>query len=125
MATRASSELKAVRASIEAAQTHYDVLAVPAGAQADAIKQAHRRLARLLHPDRCRLDDAHALMARVNGAYACLSDKDARRRYDAVNKTAEGVCEACKGEGKRYKQQGFYKRLMATCLACNGTGAAP
>lgn len=116
--------VRAHRARILAASTHYEVLAVPPAATEETIRAAHRGLARIFHPDRCWLEDAHDLMASVNGAYAVLSDKAARRRYDTVTKTAAQTCERCEGAGHYFKQQGFKKRVQTTCPACDGSGKA-
>jgi DnaJ-class molecular chaperone len=98
------------------------VLAVPPAATEETIKAAWKGLARIFHPDRCWLEDAHDLMTAINGAYAILSDKSARRRHDTVNKTAAQACERCEGAGHYFKQQGFKKRVQTTCPACEGTG---
>ena len=69
------------------ALTHYDDLGLPAGASEEEIREAYLNLVRLLHPD---LQKAPSLkrfadfqMKRVSRAYAVLSDRERRRRYDA------------------------------------------
>ncbi len=61
----------------------YTALGVGRGASAEEIKQAYRRLARLLHPDR-NGDDPKAAdrFRRISHAYAVLSDRRRRRLYD-------------------------------------------
>ncbi len=65
---------------------HYRVLGLEPGATAEQIKEHHRLLMRVFHPDRERHDgdwkDAFAI--RINLAYSTLHDPDARRRYDAT-----------------------------------------
>ena len=63
---------------------YYAVLGVARDATADAIKQAYRRKARLLHPDVSKEPDAEARMSEVNEAYAVLSEPERRAAYDAV-----------------------------------------
>jgi molecular chaperone DnaJ len=63
------------------AQSHYHILEVPPSATPAEIKQAYRRLAKLLHPDRARTSN-HEAIARLNGAYEVLSDPLSRRSYD-------------------------------------------
>lgn len=110
--------LRAERTRVLAATTHYEVLGIAVRAAATEIKAAHRELARLFHPDFSRLGDAHDLMSKVNVAYACLSDKDARRAYDNVNRLAEDLCARCGGTGKIAKQKGFSKKSWVVCPAC-------
>jgi len=61
----------------------YTILGVPRGADAAAIKQAYRKLAKELHPDRNKDNPtAAARFAKVTGAYDILSDDIKRARYD-------------------------------------------
>lgn len=117
-----NAEAKRLRARVLGAATHYEVLGVAPGADTPAVKSAHRLLAGLFHPDRYRADDAHDIMAKVNQAYACLSDKDARRMYDAVHRTREDVCPRCEGSGMWFQQKGFKKKVQVTCPDCKGEG---
>lgn len=59
--------------------THYDVLGLAPGADDDIIKAAYRVVVKRLHPDR---GGDPQQMARVNEAYAVLSDPARRRDYD-------------------------------------------
>jgi molecular chaperone DnaJ len=61
---------------------HYQVLQVRPNATQAEIKQAYRRLAKLLHPDRHRDGIDHDPIARLNVAYEVLGDPDSRRSYD-------------------------------------------
>ncbi|CAN5677844.1 hypothetical protein BH10ACT3_BH10ACT3_06630 [soil metagenome] len=71
-------------------RTHYQVLGLAPGASASQIRDAHRQLARLLHPD--RLGDAtdaerrlaERRMREVNQAWTALSDPDRRADYDRM-----------------------------------------
>lgn len=63
---------------------YYEVLGVGRDADAQAIKEAFRKLALKYHPDRSPDDpDAEAKFKEVAEAYAVLSDADKRARYDA------------------------------------------
>ena len=67
---------------------HYAVLGLNAAATAAEIKQAYRKLALRLHPDKAPAAPplraaAEALFKHVAQAYATLSDAAARRKYDA------------------------------------------
>lgn len=64
---------------------YYAVLGVGKQAEAPAIKQAYRRLARKHHPDLNPGDrDAAERFKEIGEAYEVLSDPDRRRRYDQM-----------------------------------------
>src|SRR5262245_31315961 len=60
---------------------YYQVLGVDRNATDGDIKRAFRELARKHHPD-VNPQDAGEAFREINEAYAVLSDKDARARYD-------------------------------------------
>lgn len=60
---------------------YYSILGVPRDASDADIKRAFRELARKLHPD-VNPDDGGERFREINEAYAVLSDRDARARYD-------------------------------------------
>jgi len=64
---------------------YYRVLDIEKGAGPQGIKEAYRRLAFQYHPDR-NGGEATAVekMKEINEAYAVLSDRDKRARYDAM-----------------------------------------
>jgi hypothetical protein len=63
---------------------HYRVLGVDPLASAEQIKEHHRLLMRLFHPDRQRQPDARtaAFATRINQAYNVLRSPDTRANYD-------------------------------------------
>ncbi|KAK7402594.1 hypothetical protein QQX98_011665 [Neonectria punicea] len=62
---------------------HYAVLQIPPTADEATIKSAYRRLARLKHPDKnTNTPEATAEFQQLTTAYAILSDKNKRRRFD-------------------------------------------
>ena len=65
--------------------SHYQVLGLEADATQEQIKEHHRLLMRVFHPDReNRADDwKDAFATRINLAYTTLRDAEERRRYDA------------------------------------------
>jgi molecular chaperone DnaJ len=63
---------------------HYRILEVSPSATQAEIKQAYRRLAKLLHPDRNRSINSHEKIAKVNAAYEVLGDSQNRKSYDQL-----------------------------------------
>ncbi len=61
---------------------YYEVLGVDKNASEDEIKSAFRKLAKKYHPDVCKEPDAADKFKEAQEAYAVLSDKDKRARYD-------------------------------------------
>jgi hypothetical protein len=64
-------------------QTLYQVLCIVESVDAEAIKSAHRRLARQWHPDVCREDNAAEKFREIQEAYEVLINPEKRKRYDA------------------------------------------
>jgi tetratricopeptide (TPR) repeat protein len=68
----------------DVSQNHYQVLGVPASASAEVIKQAYRRLANQLHPDKHGGDARYEEQFKaVASAYRVLSDPGRRAQYDS------------------------------------------
>ncbi len=61
--------------------THYETLGIARTATADEIKQAYRKKALELHPD--KNPNGEAQFKQLNAAYSVLSDAAQRREYDA------------------------------------------
>jgi len=69
----------------------YEVLGVPRGASASAIKSAFRKLAKKLHPDANAKDPKLAgRFAELNSAYEILGDEKKRKAFDNGEIDAEG-----------------------------------
>jgi hypothetical protein len=66
--------------------SHYRVLGLEPGASTEQVKEHHRLLMRVFHPDRERHDGdwKDAFATRINLAYTHLHEPAARRRYDAT-----------------------------------------
>ena len=79
-----------------AERTLYEVLMLHPSATIEVINAAYRALAKMHHPDHAGPEGAER-MAAINEAYAILSDKDKRARYDeiiGVSKQGEPVGHA-------------------------------
>ncbi|HWD41874.1 MAG TPA: DnaJ domain-containing protein [Fimbriimonas sp.] len=62
----------------------YEILGVRSNADEENLRKAYRKLARIHHPDVSADPRAHELMARINEAFATLSDPSRRVEYDAM-----------------------------------------
>jgi DnaJ-class molecular chaperone len=69
----------------------YEVLGVPRGASAAAIKSAYRKLAKKHHPDANKNDPKSAArFSEVNSANEIIGDEDKRKQFDRGEIDAEG-----------------------------------
>ena len=69
----------------------YEVLGVPRGASAAAIKSAYRKLAKKHHPDANKNDPKSAArFAELNSANEIIGDEDKRKQFDRGEIDAEG-----------------------------------
>src|ERR1700759_5024864 len=69
----------------------YEVLGVPRGASAAAIKSAYRKLAKKHHPDSNKNDPKAAdRFSELNSANEIIGDEDKRKQFDRGEIDAEG-----------------------------------
>src|ERR1700741_2028011 len=69
----------------------YEVLGVPRGASAAAIKSAYRKLAKKHHPDNNKNDPKSAArFSEINAANEIIGDEDKRKQFDRGEIDAEG-----------------------------------
>lgn len=89
--------------------SHYRVLGLEPGATAERIKEHHRLLMRLFHPDRERHDGdwKDAFATRINLAYTTLHEPDARRRYEAGLKAAPAATRRAAVRARPVRRRGL------------------
>ncbi|MGP0564836.1 MULTISPECIES: DnaJ C-terminal domain-containing protein [unclassified Nitrospina] len=99
-------------------KSYYNILGVERGASQDDIKKAYRKLALKYHPDRNKNDsEAENRFKEISEAYAVLSDKDKRKKYDAYG--AEGFRQ-------RYSQEDIFRDFDLDEILRNfGFGGSP
>src|ERR1700694_4980356 len=69
----------------------YEVLGVPRGANAAAIKSAYRKLAKKHHPDNNKNDPKSAArFSEINSANEIIGDEDKRKQFDRGEIDADG-----------------------------------
>src|SRR6059058_148311 len=69
----------------------YEILGVPRGASAAAIKSAYRKLAKKHHPDANKNDPkSQVFFSKQNTAYEILGDEAKRKQFDRGEIDAEG-----------------------------------
>src|SRR5258707_2428788 len=69
----------------------YEVLGVPRGASAAAIKSAYRKLPKKHHPDNNKNDPkAAARFSEINSANEIIGDEDKRKQFDRGEIDADG-----------------------------------
>lgn len=74
-----------------AKRDYYEVLSVPRTATQDEVKQAYRKLAKELHPDKNPGNaEAEDRFKELSEAFSVLNDVDKRRRYDRMGHAASG-----------------------------------
>src|SRR5574344_791800 len=71
-----------------AKRDYYEVLGVSKDATEAEIKSAFRKKAKEFHPDLNKSPDAPEKFKEAQEAYACLSDKDNRAKYDQYGHAA-------------------------------------
>ena len=105
----------------------YEVLGVPRGASAAAIKSAYRKLAKKHHPDANKNDPKSAArFAELNSANEIVGDEDKRKQFDRGEIDAEGKprFQGFSGGGRRRSARARGRRLPVAYLPHRrGSGA--
>lgn len=69
---------------------YYVILDVPKDCDEVVIKKSYRKLALMLHPDKCSMEGAEEAFKAVSAAYNCLSSAEQRRMYDMTGSEGNG-----------------------------------
>uniref|UniRef100_A0A8C7YPA0 DnaJ homolog subfamily C member 10 n=1 Tax=Oryzias sinensis TaxID=183150 RepID=A0A8C7YPA0_9TELE len=84
---------------------YYDLLGISRDATTREIRQAFKKLALTMHPDKNPGDpSAHEKFLKVNRAYEVLKDEDLRKKYDKYGE--KGLDEQ---QGGRYESWNYYR----------------
>ncbi|XP_077304256.1 dnaJ homolog subfamily C member 10 [Lithobates pipiens] len=88
-------------------EDYYSLLGVSRASSNREIRQAFKKLALKLHPDKNKNDpDAHDKFLKINRAYEVLKDEDLRKKYD---KYGEKGLEDQQQQGGRYESWHYYR----------------
>lgn len=79
-----SNEAGELIRKIQGASNYYEILGVERDATEAQIKKAYRKLALVLHPDKCKLPGAEECFKSLSTAYSCLSNQSSRQSYDVT-----------------------------------------
>lgn len=98
---------------------HYQTLNVAETATQHQIKQAYRRLAKELHPDRQGVRSGHEQIAQLNAAYEVLGDPHRRSHYDREQQLQRVGFESAqtlnqRAERTEHSQAAYRRRRQAT-----------
>ncbi|MCC6363979.1 MAG: DnaJ domain-containing protein [Bryobacterales bacterium] len=111
--------------------TYYEELGISANATVEEIRQAYKRLARLLHPDKLQNEKqrhvAECQMKRLNGVYETLVNVESRMAYDeslrAVPLVAQPAEEEIAPAPEKPTWMDFVRWLQGPAGAWTGAGA--
>lgn len=87
-------------------KNYYEILGVDVDATEAEIKSAYRKLARKWHPDVAgNSEDIIHKFKEINEAYEILSDKEKRKRYDAIRGILHNVKNNASSEEQKTKKE--------------------
>uniref|UniRef100_A0A8C7IX29 DnaJ homolog subfamily C member 10 n=1 Tax=Oncorhynchus kisutch TaxID=8019 RepID=A0A8C7IX29_ONCKI len=102
-----TSNLICLVASVSSDEDYYKLLKVSREATTREIRQAFKKLALIMHPDKNPHDEtAHDKFLKVTRAYEVLKDDDLRKKYDKYGE--KGLQDEQQGGG-RYESWNYYR----------------
>ena len=99
----------------------YRILKLEKAATNAEIKKAYRKLALLLHPDKCSEEGAEEAFKKVSTAYSCLSDPSKRRTYDVSGQDVDDS-RFGGGRGGPVDVEEIFRNFMAAANEGGGGG---
>ena len=94
--------------SILSSKNLYAVLNLEPNCTAEDIKRSYRKIAVLVHPDRCKHKKATEAFQRVSHAYQTLSNEEKRANYDRFGERSENISGTPgSSTGSYYTSNGF------------------
>ncbi|KAJ3064072.1 hypothetical protein HDU98_000177 [Podochytrium sp. JEL0797] len=113
-----SKEIERIRASKGELYSVLGLAANPPPTEGE-VKKAYRKLALLLHPDKCGVDGADEAFKAINHASSVLSDPEKRKMYDVSGvdpDSPEGKQGQTFGTGPVFQHGGFAEELNPVLL---------
>jgi DnaJ-class molecular chaperone len=98
----------------------YKTLGLTRQATDQEVKEAHRRLSRVLHPDKGGEDPV--AFDQVQKSYQALKTMALRSRHASLMASMGDICGACDGRGVTIRQKSFTRSVKTPCPFCNGCG---
>lgn len=100
---------------------YYGILGVPSHADATTIKQAYRKKARMLHPDKLNGDERNSeAFIELHTAYVHLEDPGLRKVYDETRQCIGNWIEEEKASTLLKRRSGVGRFIGAMCVVVGG-----
>lgn len=92
---------------IKRKKDYYEILGLEKACNVEDVKKAYRKLSLKVHPDKNKAPGAEEAFKMVSRAFQCLSNDEARKKYDLVG-SDEPVYETRRSRGGMQGFNGFY-----------------
>ncbi|EAX96066.1 DnaJ domain containing protein [Trichomonas vaginalis G3] len=99
-------------------KSYYEVLQVKENFKKDELKQNYRKIAALVHPDKCQDPMATEAFQKVTNAYSTLNDDTKRKLYNQVNKQEQNDISQEDLQIYEYLIREYIKKIFKRRLNC-------